>query len=131
MANTPRTRIYVGYSSVDASIKQTQWTDLELIKRDLVNHFYTRKGERVMRPDFGSIIWDLLFEPMTADVVTLIVEDATTIVETDNRVQLQSINLVELDHGIQLQMNLFYAPANTVDAFSVDFDRRNVENTNP
>jgi phage baseplate assembly protein W len=131
MANTPRTRIFVGYSSVDASIKQTQWTDLELIKRDLVNHFYTRKGERVMRPDFGSIIWDLLFEPMTTDVVTLIVEDATSIVQTDNRVQLQSINLVELDHGIQLQMNLFYAPFNFVDAFSVDFDRRNVESSNP
>ena len=121
----------MGYSSVDTSIKQTQWTDLDLIKRDLVNHLYTRKGERVMRPDFGSIIWDLLFEPMTVDVVTAIVDDATQIVQADNRVQLQSINLVELDHGIQLQMNLYYAPLNIVDAFSVDFDRRNVESTNP
>lgn len=120
----------MGYSSVDASIKQTQWTDLALIKRDLINHFYTRIGERVMRPDFGCIIWDLLFEPMTEDVVTQIVEDATQIVQTDNRVQIQSINLVELDHGLQLQMNLYYAPLNTVDAFSVDFDRRNVESTN-
>ncbi len=131
MAIIPRSRIFVGYSSVDTSIKQTQWTDLDLIKRDLVNHLYTRKGERVMRPDFGSIIWDLLFEPMTVDVVTAIVDDATQIVQADNRVQLQSINLVELDHGIQLQMNLYYAPLNIVDAFSVDFDRRNVESTNP
>jgi len=120
----------VGYSSVDTSIKQTQWTDLDLIKRDLVNHLYTRKGERVMRPDFGSIIWDMLFEPMTVDVVTAIVDDATQIVQSDGRVQLQSINLVELDHGVQLQMNLYYAPLNIVDAFQVDFDRRNVESTN-
>ena len=115
---------------MDANIKQTQWTDLDLIKRDLINHFYTRKGERVMRPDFGCIIWDLLFEPMTADVVTQIVDDATSIVQLDNRVQLQNINLVEQDHGIQLQMNLYYAPLNIVDEFQVAFDRRNVESTN-
>lgn len=130
MAMSPRTRLFIGYSSVDASIKQTQWTDLDLIKRDLINHLYTRKGERVMRPDFGSIIWDLLFEPMTVDVVSQIVDDATQVVQSDNRVQLQSINLVELDHGIQLQINLYYAPLNIVDAFQVDFDRRNVESTN-
>lgn len=130
MAITTRNRIFVGYSSVDASIKQTQWTDLDLIKRDLINHLYTRKGERVMRPDFGSIIWDLLFEPMNVDVVSQIVDDATQIVQSDDRVQLQSINLVELDHGIQLQMNLYYAPLNIVEAFQVDLDRRNVESTN-
>lgn len=127
MAISSRTRLFVGYSSVDTSIKQTQWTDLELIKRDLINHFYTRKGERVMRPDFGSIIWDLLFEPITEDVVTAMVDDATQIVQLDNRVAIQSINLVELDHGIQLQMNLIYTPLNIVESFSLDFDRRTVE----
>jgi phage baseplate assembly protein W len=127
MANLARTRIFVGYSSVDTSIKQTQYTDLDLIKRDLINHFFTRRGERVMRPDFGSIIWDMLFEPMTPDNVTLIVDDATRIVQSDNRISLTSINLVEYDHGIQLQMNLYYQPADITESFSLDFDRRSVE----
>lgn len=129
MTDTTRTRLFVGYSSVDTSIKQTQYTDLDLIKRDLINHFYTRKGERVMMPTFGSIIWDMIFEPMTADNVTLIVEDSTNIVQQDTRVNLQSINLVQYDHGIQLQMNVFYQPLNIVEAFSLDFDRRTVEAT--
>lgn len=129
MASTTRTRLFVGYSSVDTSIKQTQYTDLDLIKRDLINHFYTRKGERVMMPTFGSIIWDMIFEPMTADNVTLIVEDSTSIVQQDTRINLQSISLVEYDHGIQLQMNIYYQPLNIVEAFSLDFDRRTVENT--
>lgn len=127
MAVIPRTRLFVGYSSVDTNIKGTQRVDLELIKRDLINHFYTRKGERVMRPEFGSIIWDLLFEPMTEDTVQAIVDDSTQIVQLDNRVQLRDINLIQYDHGVQLQMNLFYAPLNIVEQFSVDFDRRNVE----
>lgn len=129
MANSASNRLFVGYSSVDTSIKQTQYTDLDLIKRDLINHFYTRKGERVMMPTFGSIIWDMIFEPMTADNVTLIVDDSTNIVQQDTRVNLQSINLVEYDHGIQLQMNIYYQPLDIVEAFSLDFDRRTVETT--
>jgi phage baseplate assembly protein W len=129
MANSASNRLFVGYSSVDTSIKQTQYTDLDLIKRDLINHFYTRKGERVMMPTFGSIIWDMIFEPMTADNVTLIVDDSTNIVQQDTRVNLQSINLVEYDHGIQLQMNIYYQPLDIVEAFSLDFDRRTVEAT--
>jgi phage baseplate assembly protein W len=129
MSQSLASRIFVGFSSVDTSIKQTQWTDLELIKRDLINHFYTRRGERVMRPSFGCIIWDLLFEPMTADNVSLIVEDATNIVQLDGRVAIQTINLVEYEHGIQLQINLIYEPLNIVDTFTLDFDRRTAEST--
>jgi hypothetical protein len=44
-------------------------------------------------------------------------------------VNLQSINLVEYDHGIQLQMNIYYQPLDIVEAFSLDFDRRTVEAT--
>lgn len=129
MANTTRTRLFVGFSSVDSSIKGSQYTDLDLIKRDLINHFYTRKGERLMRPEFGSIIWDMIFEPMTVDNVSLIVDDSTKIVQLDGRVVLQSINLVEYEHGLQLQMNLYYDPLDIVEAFSLDFDRRTVEST--
>jgi phage baseplate assembly protein W len=129
MAVIPRKRLFVGFSSVDSTIKGTQYQDLELIKRDLVNHFYTRKGERVMNAQFGCIIWDLMFEPMTDDIVNLIVEDATQIVQSDGRVVLKDINLVQYDHGVQLQMNLLYTPLDIVDQFSLDFDRRNLEST--
>ncbi len=80
-----------------------------------------------MRPDYGCIIWDLLFDPMTVDNVTLIVDDATRIVQEDGRITLNSVNLVEYDHGLQLQMNLTYQPLNITESFSLDFDRRSVE----
>ena len=34
----------------------------------------TAPGERVMRPQFGCRIWDLLFEPVTANLLGLIAE---------------------------------------------------------
>lgn len=127
MAVAPRTRLFIGYSSVDTSIKQTQYTDLDLIKRDLVNAFYTRKRERVMRPDFGSIIWDMLFEPMVADNLQMIIDDCYQIVAADGRVQIRDIKLTEYDNGLQLQMDLYYQPLDIVEVFQIDFDRRNVE----
>jgi phage baseplate assembly protein W len=129
MATQFNTRLFVGYSSVDSNIKTTQYTDLELIKRDLINHFYTRVGERVMNPSFGCVIWDYLFEPMTVENVSTIVNNATSIVELDGRVSIQNINLVEFDHGLQLQIDLYYQPLNIVEAFRLDFDRRTVEST--
>lgn len=127
MAILPQSRFYIGYSSVDSSIKKTQFSDLDLIKRDLANNFYTRKGERLMNPTFGCIIWDMLFEPMTSDNIKAILDDCNTIVANDGRVTINSINLIEYDNGIQLQMDLYYTKLNTVDQFSLNFDRRNLE----
>jgi phage baseplate assembly protein W len=127
MARLPQTRIFVGFSSVDTSIKKTQWTDLDLIKRDLTNHFYTRRGERVMRPEFGCIIWDLLFEPMVDENIRLIVDDCTNIVSSDPRVSLNDIKVVEYDNGLQLQIDLTYNEFDITEQFRIDFDRRSVE----
>jgi phage baseplate assembly protein W len=127
MARLPQSRIFVGFSSVDTSIKKTQWTDLDLIKRDLTNHFYTRRGERVMRPEFGCIIWDLLFEPMIDENIRLIVDDCTNIVSSDPRVSLNDIKVVEYDNGLQLQIDLTYNEFDITEQFRLDFDRRSVE----
>jgi hypothetical protein len=75
------------------------------------------------------VIWDYLFEPMTVENVSTIVNNATSIVELDGRVSIQNINLVEFDHGLQLQIDLYYQPLNIVEAFRLDFDRRTVEST--
>lgn len=122
----PLSRIYIGFSTVDSNIKKTKWADLELIKRDLVNTFYTRKGERLMMPDFGSIIWDMLFEPMIEDNINAMIQDCYSIVNADGRVSLTNIDLVEYENGIQMTLELYYAPANTVDIFTLNFDKRSV-----
>ena len=38
----------------------------------------TAPGERVMRPQFGCRIWDLLFEPVTANLLGLIARPCAT-----------------------------------------------------
>ena len=55
----------------------------------------TAPGERLMRPQFGCRIWDLLFEPVTANLVGLIreaVRDA--LAQWEPRVEVEDVRPV-------------------------------------
>ena len=56
--------IYKGFSTINRS-KKFRVGNFDLVKTDLYNHFQIKKGEKLMQPSFGSIVWSLLFEPLT------------------------------------------------------------------
>ena len=60
--------------------------DFECAKQDLINRLSVRKGERVENPEFGTIIYDALFEPLTEDVKEAIIEDVTDNLNADPRI---------------------------------------------
>jgi len=124
------TQLFKGYSSVDIiNPNAAELVDIELIKRDLLNHFHTLKGERVMRPDYGSIIWDMLFEPFDDLVREAVVSDAQEIIALETRVELISLNVFEFEHGLRLDIDVLYVPFNVTGTFNIDFDRRNNSQT--
>ena len=113
--------LYKGFSTIDR-YKKFRITDIDLIKQDLTNHFNIRKGEKLMQPDFGTIIWSLLFEPMTDAVHQAIVEDVTQIVKYDPRTNLQNITINEYQNGIQIAIDLLYIPTNQITSLNLQFD---------
>lgn len=127
MAAIQKKKLFVGYSTVVTNSKVQQFADIELVKRDLLNHFYTRRGERVMMPTYGCGIWDQLFEPFDEVTKETIIYECTQVINADSRVSLQSINVTEFEHGLQVQMDLLYIPYNAIETFSLDFDRRTIQ----
>jgi phage baseplate assembly protein W len=113
---------YKGFSTIN-QYKKFRLTDLDLIKRDLLNHFSIRKGEKLMNPEFGSIIWNTLFEPLTADVKALIVEDIQRVVRYDPRVRIDNVLVDQFDYGLQVQLELTFLPDNLSDVLSLQFNR--------
>jgi phage baseplate assembly protein W len=128
MAVVQKKRLFYGYSTVETNSKKQQFADIELIKRDLLNHFYTRKGERVMMPTYGCGIWEMFFDQFNDLTKDLITEECTKVITADSRVQLQSIFVDQLDQGFVVQMDLLYVPYNVIDSFTVQFDNRTISN---
>jgi phage baseplate assembly protein W len=117
----------IGFSTVGKKDPPYRLVDLELAKADLLNAFMTHKGERVMRPDFGSIIHDLLFEPFDEDTKQAVTEDAINIIRQDPRFTAVSIDVNELEHTLRLDITLNYVPLDTISSMTVEFDRQNLE----
>ena len=115
--------IYKGYNTVNNRTAKTRLEDVELIKRDLINHFNIRKGEKLMRPNFGTIIWDSLFEPLTEDLRDAIIEDVTRIINYDPRLIAESILVDEYEQGILVEARLRYATSNETETLRLQFDQ--------
>lgn len=113
---------YKGFSTIN-QYKKFRLTDLELIKRDLLNHFAIRKGEKLMNANFGSLIWNILFEPLTADVKALIVDDIQRVANYDPRIRVDNVLVDEFDYGLQVQIELTFLPDNLSDALILQFNR--------
>jgi len=119
--------LFKGFSTVDKNRAPYTLTDTNLIKRDLLNHFYTKRGERVMRPNFGSIIWDMLMEPETPTLQEDIKDDIKRIVDLDPRVELENIILYITDQSIRAEVVIKYYNIDQAETLFLEYNRRNAE----
>lgn len=122
---TAKPQMYRGFSTVNTDTQNFALYDFELIKQDLMNHFYVRQGERLMNPTYGCIIWHLLFEPLTETTKDLILQNVNEIVNSDPRVQASNVIVTGYDSGIQVEYTLTYSPYNLSDKISLQFDQAN------
>jgi phage baseplate assembly protein W len=117
-------QFYRGFSTVDDTTTDVKLYDFDIIKQDILNQFNTRKGERVMNPAFGSVIWDLIYEPLTPNVKQQISSDIDRILNSDPRVIPTLINIVEQDYGFLLEITLSYRDTDVSDSMILSFDKR-------
>ena len=118
-----KSQFYKGFSTTNDKSMTTKIYDFDLIKQDIMNMFQTKQGERVMNPEFGTVIWSLIYEPFTADVKQLISEDVTRILNYDPRVTPTQIQITEAEYGMIIEATLFYKQENMTDVMRLSFDK--------
>ena len=123
-ANSPGTRTYKGFSTVNATTSFNLY-DIALIKQDIINHFHIRQGERLEQPEFGTIIWDILYEPLTEQLKELIAKNVTDIINYDPRVSVDRVAVSTYESGIQIECDLTYLPYNITESLRFRFDQEN------
>jgi|TARA_B100001094_G_scaffold49123_1_gene44544 phage baseplate assembly protein W len=116
-------RAYKGLSTVNPDNKSYALYDIGLIKQDLLNHFHIRQGEKLENPEFGTIIWDVLFEPLTDSLKEAIITNVTDIINSDPRINATGIVVDQYESGIQIECKLQYLPYNISEQMKFSFDK--------
>jgi phage baseplate assembly protein W len=117
----------IRYKGFTTKVAGNKLYDIQIAKQDLLNHIMTKKGERVMAPEFGSIVWDYLFDPLTPAIEKIIKDDIESIIKEDVRFQPITISIIEQDNGFMLVCNVLYIPEDLTDQLIVEFDRQSSE----
>ena len=79
----------------------------------------------MQNPEFGTVIWDLLFEQFTPDVKELISKDVERIINFDPRIRVNSVSVDSTAQGIRIEVEITYIPFNITERMGFDFDKRN------
>lgn len=114
--------IYKGFSTKQyQQNKNFVMTDMELVNEDLLNHIFTRRGERRRMAQFGTSIPDLLFEPLTVEVVSQVEAELKTVFNYDPRVELVDMVVIPLyeEQAIVALADLNYVELSEKDRFSL------------
>jgi|TARA_A100001391_G_scaffold151558_2_gene109289 phage baseplate assembly protein W len=96
--------------------------DFALIRQDLINRLSVRKGERIENPEFGTIIYDVIFEPLTEQLKQAIADDVTANLNADPRLETEDIRVTEFEQGIAVEATIRYVPYNVVEKLTFSFD---------
>ena len=68
--------IGINKASNSAGIFSVNYTTLSQAKDSLQNLILTRKGERLMQPEFGCDVWRVLFEPSDGSLIETSIENS-------------------------------------------------------
>lgn len=116
---------FVGFNTVDQLNPPYSMTNLSLVKRDILNHFATPMGSRLMMPFFGTRIYEMLFDPFDEYTKNAIIEDAVRVVASEPRVQLTSIDVYQEDQALNIIMVVLFKPESVTDNLFVTFSLKN------
>lgn len=113
---------FIGFSTIDRFKKFTV-VDFELIKTDLLNAFNIRQGELVGRPQYGTTIWDSLFENQTQETERFITAEIQRVCGGDPRIYVSAIELFPQLNGILIQLEITVVPSTNAERLSIFFDQ--------
>ena len=117
--------LYRGFSTVNRDFGPYALADNDLIVQDFLNNLNIRKGEKLMNPDFGCIIWDRIFDPLTPALKNEIVKNVQDIIAYDPRLSTVSSTTIQESpdgSGLILNFSLQFAGTNQVSTLNVKFD---------
>lgn len=117
----PINQTFIGFNT-QGQVKKFTLTDFALIKRDLLNAFNIRQGELPGRPEYGTLIWNFLFENQVEELQNSLVNEIQRVAGGDPRLTITDIQVFPQDNGILLQIEIEVVPSTDAERLSIFFD---------
>lgn len=129
-ANQPKTtNARIGYQGGPGTIlnplipgKKFQLVDQPLVVQDFVNALNIRQGEKVGQPEYGTTLWDFVFDPNTSDVQIALEQEIRRVASNDPRMIINFLKVFTQENGILLEMQVSIAPFNQSETLGIFFD---------
>lgn len=120
--------LYRGFSTFEYQRNKTfRLNDIQLVQLDLLNHIFTKRGSRVMMPSFGTVIPELVFEPLDEDTLDTLRDELETVFRYDPRVEQLSLTITPNydTNTVTASANLLYVELQVADAFEFNIQFEN------
>ena len=112
---------FIGFNTIN-QVKKFTLTDFPLIKQDLLNAFNIRQGELPGRPEYGTLLWNFLFENQVEELQNNIVAEIQRVAGGDPRVFISDIQIFPQENGILIQIELTITPSTDASRLAIFFD---------
>jgi len=112
---------FIGFNTIN-QVKKFTLTDFPLIKQDLLNAFNIRQGELPGRPEYGTLLWNFLFENQVEELQNDIVAEIQRVAGGDPRVFISDIQVFPQENGILIQIELTITPSTDASRLAIFFD---------
>ena len=104
--------------------KKFRLVDQPLVIQDFINALNIPRGQKVGQPEYGTTIWDFVFEPNTADVQYQLENEIRRIITSDPRLELNYVKAFPKENGILIEVELAVNPFNQAELISVFFNSK-------
>ena len=114
---------FIGFNT-QGQFKKFTLTGFELIKRDLLNAFNIRQGQLPGRPEYGTVLWDYVFENQTQETERGILNEIQRVCGGDPRIFLNDVQLFPQENGLLIQLEVTVVPTTDAERLSIFFDQQ-------
>ena len=114
---------FIGFNTIN-QVKKFTLTDFPLIKQDLLNAFNIRQGELPGRPDYGTILWNFVFENQVEQLQQQIRDEVQRVAGGDPRLIINDIQVFPQENGILIQLEITVVNTTNAEILSIFFDEQ-------
>jgi phage baseplate assembly protein W len=96
--------------------------DVNAVKQSIKNIFSWRKGQRILNPAFGNIIYDYVYEPINDVTIKNLRAGILQMLSTETRINVIALTIspVEDENTIYVSLQYIIPALNIVDSFDIN-----------